>query len=419
MRLARRLSVLGAAFAVVTATCTVGVASADTGSVTLAGVVAGGTYSGMVALSAVGDAGAGNLAGEIDFIVDGQNNDAEVCPDSVTACSATWTWDTSGLTGSHTVQTRLETDNDAVTPTSPLVTVTVVSPPPSAAITSPADGSQVAGGPVTVSGVGTVDASQSDSMLFATLLVDGQDWDDADCPSVLAKSCAVSFTWDTGDLVGTHTLQLQFETASGLTATSATAGVIVHVGTKSLLNPFSPLPYGHTAHLTGEVDSVDGSTSLAHVAVDVMVKPAVGKAFTHQVTTDGDGQWTLSYKAISNATVVATVAASASFGGSHASRKVQVYPTGKCTTKHAISAGARDAMTCTKLAPALKKGSKVQLQTFRSGKWHTFVTAKVSGAKFTVPFRLGTRGTTYLRVYVPATKQYVWSTSATFTVSVE
>jgi hypothetical protein len=198
---------------------------------------------------------------------------------------------------------------------------------------------------------------------------------------------------------------------------SAPIAVTVHVPTKSLVNRVSPMPYGHTAHLGGTVESTSG-TPQAGVAVKVVVKPASGKPVTKTIVTNSDGNWAMSYKGKANASVVATVAESASWGASHASTRLQVFATGHCVTPSLVKAGATTTMKCTKAVPAMSK-TKVLVQLLSHHKWHTISSAKVSGTKFSVKFRLATKGSAQVRLVLPATKALVVSETSTFYIAVD
>jgi Bacterial Ig domain len=418
MQVLRRLSVVGVMATAAALLGPIGPAVGATASVTLSGVTGGATVAGPVTLTAQGTAGAGDTADVLNFVIDGRRAASEPCPNDVTSCTESYVWDATGLTGTHTVQAQLETGNDE-TVTGALFTITVVSPAPTVAITGPASGSQVDIGTVPVSAVGTVDPSQTDKGSQMTLLVDGTPVDSELCPLPFSRSCPVTLSWDTIESTGAHTLQAQFETVEGSTVSSAAISVVVHVSTRSTVGPVIPRPYGHTAHLTGTVASASGDP-LARVPVQVTLRPASGKASTKTVTTNAEGEWSLAYKAKVNTSVVASVVASAFWGASHASTKVQVYATGKCVAKQVVDPGATDTMVCSKLVPTLAKGTKVQVQAqlFGNTKWRTLVTAKVSGAKFSVPFRLTARGEEAMRLYIPATKALAASETSPFFISV-
>jgi hypothetical protein len=98
-------------------------------------------------------------------------------------------------------------------------------PPPTASITSPTAGSQVAGF-VTVNATGEVDASDSDSVSVLQLYVDGSYAAEKPCPGS-PRSCSQSFTWDTTSLYGSHSLTVTVKTAGAVWATSAAVAVQV------------------------------------------------------------------------------------------------------------------------------------------------------------------------------------------------
>ena len=417
MHLLRRLSVLAAAVTAAGLLAPTAAAHAAAATVSVTAPANGATVSGPVTLTAVGNAASGDHAESLSFKIDGQDADFEICSSTVASCTKSYVWDATGLSGQHTVQVTFESQNGPDV-TSAVTTVTVVSPAPTVTVTSPAPGGLVPSGTAAVTAVGSVDPSQNDAGSFATLLVDGQDTDVEQCPTPVSRTCAVTFSWRTDLVTGPHSLQAQFETSKGVVVASAAVEVTVHVVTKSTLEPVDPIPYGHTAHVAGEVVSASG-LPLAGVPVTVVVQPSSGKPTTKVLTTNAEGEWKLSVKAKVNTGVVASVAESASWGASHASTRVLVFATGKCVTKDEVRPGATDALSCTKLVPALAKGSKVQVQELVHKKWHTISTAKVSGSAFKVPFRLTARGSAEVRLYLPASRTLTDSATSSFFISVD
>ena len=105
--------------------------------VTLTDPVAGSTVSGTVALAATAttDTTQSDRPSLVTFYVDNSEVDQMLCGSSTT-CAATGNWDSTGLSGQHTITARLDTNN-GLHVTSPPVTVAVNSPAPQVTLTDP------------------------------------------------------------------------------------------------------------------------------------------------------------------------------------------------------------------------------------------------------------------------------------------
>jgi Bacterial Ig domain len=189
-------------------------------------------------------------------------------------CTLTLDWDAIGLTGSHTLTATTYTGNGGSATSQP-VSVHVQSPPPTATITSPSAGDQVAG-QVLVQARGDIDAAmEGDAAKDMTLLVDGAAVDSAPCtPGNDPHSCPYALGWDSSQAAtGLHTLQTLFSTTHGQTATSPTVTV-------TLVDPPQPVvsvtsPTAGTS-LSGAIavtatGSVDGSLGDFPVGMGLVV----------------------------------------------------------------------------------------------------------------------------------------------------
>lgn len=188
------------------------------------------TVSGVVSIGVQGDTDpAGTDATSVlSVFIDGAPFAAYDCAanSAGSSCSHTFTWDSTGLSGSHTIGASLSTVQGG-SATASTVTVTVNSPAPVAAVTSPLDGSTVSG-VVTINGSGTIDPSQTDSPTSLTFYVDGVALIAKSCAGTVGNVCTASTTWDSTGLSGTHALTVQFATADGLKVTSPATTVTVN-----------------------------------------------------------------------------------------------------------------------------------------------------------------------------------------------
>ena len=124
---------------------------------------------------------------------------------------------------------------------------------PSAAVTSPTAGTEVAGF-VTVTGSGQTDSSQSDTPQSLQFYVDGFYVSAQPC-AVSAHTCTATFAWDTTALYGQHTLQVRLTTANNVKAMSP--AVTVQVGDPPAAYITSPAA---GATVNGVVSVVGGGT---------------------------------------------------------------------------------------------------------------------------------------------------------------
>ncbi|MDX6242718.1 MAG: hypothetical protein QOE76_441 [Frankiales bacterium] len=153
----------------------------------------------------------------LQLYVDGKYNAQKSCSDEDAGCTETFSWDTTSLYGSHSLQVRIRTGNGVLAMSLP-VTVQV-GDPPAAHISTPAAGSRVTG-VVTVTGVGTLDVLQPDTAKSLELLVDGAVTGTVPCGGPDPASCPARLAWDSTGAAGQHELQLKVATARGQTAVS-------------------------------------------------------------------------------------------------------------------------------------------------------------------------------------------------------
>src|SRR5579863_2648891 len=98
----------------------------------------GATVEGVVKVEAIARAGAGDQLSSISFY-DGVNHIEDFECEGQESCTATVTWEATGLSGQHALTARADTRANLSSTSAP-VTVTVLSPPPAVSIAAPTGG---------------------------------------------------------------------------------------------------------------------------------------------------------------------------------------------------------------------------------------------------------------------------------------
>lgn len=140
------------------------------------------------------------------------------------ACSGSVDWDTTGLTGTHTLTATVTTTN-GVQRTSSTRTITVDTPVPAVAISDPVGGATVSG-TVVVTADATTDTRLTELPSQVQLLVDGTIVDTQQCTSG-THDCPITLTWDATGITGDHVLTTVVTTSLLRTATSDPVAVAV------------------------------------------------------------------------------------------------------------------------------------------------------------------------------------------------
>lgn len=333
----------------------------------------------------------------LQLLVDGTLAGTVGCTGSdAAACSGRLPWDSTGAAGEHQLQLRLVTVKGQ-SALSAIVVVTADNPAPSVVLTA----SSTVVGTASVQIRGTVDPSQTDAGALVRLLADGRSVGTANCPAA-SKSCAVAVAWDTRGLAGQHTLQAQFTTTGGRTATSAVSQVWVFSAVKVSLSKPADAVVGRTGTITGRVVAANGSAA-AGVKVRVVVLSSLGRGGTDvTVTTGPGGGFSVPYKAVSNSTVSAGVLASAHYGAGTTTARVTIAAAPSCTVRTPAVHGAPDPVVC-RLGD-VTRGTTVSLQSQRGGSWRTLTTAKSTGATWAFSQVFAAKGTVWVRVVVAASR---------------
>lgn len=175
-------------------------------------------------------------------------------------CGGSVSWDTSGLSGTHTLDATVTTTN-GLTRDAGTRSVSVVSPAPTVAITSPGGGATVSG-TVVVTADATTDSDLVEFPASISLYVDDALVDNQPCDLPLDHSCTQTMSWDATGVTGAHVLKTVVNTSLSRTAESSTVTV-------SVTTP--PYDVAVTSPASGTVVVGAGATALSSGIVAVGV----------------------------------------------------------------------------------------------------------------------------------------------------
>jgi hypothetical protein len=150
-------------------------------------------------------------------------------------CEGSVTWETTGMSGQHTLTVKVHTNN-GVSATSAPVDVQVVSPGPTVKITSPRAGVRL-GRVITIRAFGQTNPTQTDYPTSIDIYDGTNSIGSIDCQG--QQTCGGSVKWDARDLKGRHKLTAQIHTDTGRSATSAP--VVVGEAVKRHVSPHCTL----------------------------------------------------------------------------------------------------------------------------------------------------------------------------------
>ncbi|MDX6230679.1 MAG: hypothetical protein QOI76_4069 [Frankiales bacterium] len=415
------LSLLAAASTAVALVGPAGVARAAVSpTVAITAPTAGATVSGLVSVSVAGnvdpaetgtartllqvDGTAYGLAKACDYAAYGAN------------CPTTFTWDSTGVTGSHVLQVVLTTPTHPAGSTSN-VTVTAANPAPTVTITSPKPGA-VAHGTLTVTATGSVDLSQSDTSVLLQLWVDGLKYGlPVACPLTVstAKTCSTTFTVHEPTWSGAHTAQVAVATALN-SASSAVVPWFAYTATKVVLNPIATVHSGRLAVIRGRAVALNDGGPLVGARVAVTLAPAIGKRHTLIVHTGATGRFSLATKVAVNTAIRAVVTRTADLGNSLADARVRVLAPIVCKADRTVRHGRFDSGTCT--VAHLPHGTKVSLQYQSNKRWHVLGAGTTAGTSIPISFQFSKPGSYPIRLVLGANKAYVRTSGTPFVVRV-
>jgi len=203
----------------------------------------GATVEGTVAIEATASSAPGEPYPENISFHDGANSIGEVSCERQQQCTVSIKWPATGLSGAHSLTATVHTENEATT--SAPVMVNVVSPPPTAVITSPGANATVEG-TIPIKIEAATNPSQDDYPTSVTLHDGVNLVGEFSCQG--QRTCAGEVQWKATGLSGEHTLVATVHTHNGLSV--AGAPVIVHVvsplPTVSIVRPSKGAPLGGT-----------------------------------------------------------------------------------------------------------------------------------------------------------------------------
>ena len=381
------------------------------------------TATGLTTVTATGDVdpAESDAATSMALLVNGTPyGAAKACvSNGIDECPTTFTWDSTALNGSYTLQARLVTrvhpDGTLSTP----VTVTAVNPAPTVTITSPKP-SAVAKVALTVTAVGTVDLSQTDAPVSLQLWLDGRKYLLPQSCTVeygTAKTCDGSFTDVPPGAPGTHTLQVTMTTGIR-TATSAVVPYIAYTASKVVLNKPALVHSGKLGVVSGRVIAAPGGGPIARARVAITLAPAVGRKRTLIVHTGATGHFSLATRLLVNSTVTVTATSAPGLGGSHAVAKIGVWAPITCKADRTVVHARYDVGSC--IVPRLPDNTKVSLQDLAPGakRWHVLGAGTTVGTTIPISFQIPGRGSYRVRLVLGANKAYVATNGTPLVVKV-
>jgi hypothetical protein len=386
--------------------------------------IAGSTVKGTVTITAKATAtGASDHPTSITFY-DGANEIGFVsCGNSgQRECTVSESWRATGDTGTHTLTATADT-NENSSATSEPVMVTVLSPPPTVAITSPANGSTVKGN-VTITVSGTSDPSQEEYPT-SILVYDGvNEISSIRCQG--QQTCEGSVVWHATGLSGQHVLTAKIQTNRNLSATSAPASVRVESPppTVRITSPASGRPLSGISAI-----AVSGATDPSQVDYPTSIEvydgtDEIGSVDCQgQPTCAGSVKWSthgLTGKHVLKATIhtdTSRTATSASVTVGGTPTKPHSRPACRMTT-YAVALRKIDRGICT--VGGVPKGTHIAIEAMTpGGTWVTAVRGRVSRrGTFHFFLKVVKRSTFRLAVTVSATRRYKLTTVAFGTLQV-
>jgi hypothetical protein len=366
-----------------------------------------------VAVSASTGSTLSDFPTSIAVTADGSTVGTVPCTPPQHLCSGSVPWDTTALSGAHSLSAVLTTTGGLSASASS--GVTVANPAPTVGITTPG-ASSVVSGSVTVLASGSTDPRRSDLPSTFTLLVDGVAVSSVVCPSA-THDCGVALTWSAAASAGPHTLVVTMTTTGGASATSAAVAVLAASSSRVVLTLPRIARAGATVVVTGRVVTTTDGQGVAGAVVTLTRRPAVGKASIVRVVTGPGGVFTSRSVARTNTGVTAVVASTAWLGSSRGATVLRAAAPMTCrVTTHRLAVGAVGRGACA--VPGLPAGTRLALRYLVRGRLATLASGAAKGAAIPFAFGFPKAGTYQLRVDLLASKVYVATTSALILVVV-
>jgi hypothetical protein len=374
----------------------------------------GSTVSGKtsIAVTSSTNASTSDYPAQLALLIDGNTYQTFNCPTPLNlhTCGASFTWDSTGLSGTHTFAVSVTTTRN-VTATGPAVTVTVTSPSPTVVIKSPASGAHL-NGTVSIPVVATTDATQSDKPSLLQMYIDGHLYQDSRCPTTpTAKTCTATFRWDSSGKLGNHSLRARMYTAKNLVVVSKTVSITV-TRVQAVVSVFPPATSiaGKPSVLKGCVRASSTGRAAAKIQVIITVTPSIGKPIVLKAVSGSNGCYSVSYKAVANAVITARTVATTKYAASSSTKAQAVGVTVICkVSAPKVAIGVKVTTTCT--LAGLKPGLPVEMQFNQKGTWANVLVLTTGGTKRTFTIALGSTGTYLVRVVLPKSRYFALSQS--------
>ncbi|BEP15317.1 hypothetical protein acdb102_36280 [Acidothermaceae bacterium B102] len=384
-------------------------------TVSITSPTAGATATGIVTVNVQAAAVTPTAGDTVQLLVDNvQYGAARSCVSTALPCLVTFAWDSTGLSGTHTLVAVLSSNGS--TQSAP-VTVTAVNPAPTVTLSAPTPG-QVVKGTLTVTALGTVDLTQNDAPVSLQLLIDGVKYGlPAACNVQIgtAKTCLGTFTVPTTGSSGLHSVQVTMAT----TVSSAASPVVqydVFTALKASLTKLAPIRGGRSVVVSGHVRAAAGGAGVSGVRVKITLSPAVGKHRSLIVHTGSTGGFSVATKIAVGTAISASVAKTNDEGTAYALIKVAAYAPITCKVSKTLVQDRYADGTCT--VPLLPSGTKVSLQYLQGKRWKVLGAGLTSGTAIPISFTFPNRGKYAVRLVLGASKPYLATAGVPFTITV-
>jgi hypothetical protein len=347
-------------------------ASATTVAIT--SPAASATVKGTVPVTAKATANGSDTVSSITFY-DGVNSIGSASCDGQTTCTATINWRATGLTGLHSLTARAFT-RQSDTGTSPVVSVTVETPPPTVVIDAPGAGAVVKG-TIPVSASAATDPALADYPKSITVYDGVNSIGSFTCQG--QTTCSGVVNWRATGLTGPHALSAKVYTDQSVTGVSASTVVTVVTPPPSVQITSPKSGAGFRSKMTIAVSAAT-DPALADYPTSIEVFDGTsrigGVSCQGQITCSGSLVWTttgLKGRHALSAVVHTDQGARATSAKVTVGQRLRTKAKISCSlsTTHA-RIGKRVRGTCT--APGVPKGTKVAIR-YRTGSRGPYLTA--------------------------------------------
>jgi hypothetical protein len=363
----------------------------------------GSTVGGTVTIDATGatDPAGTDVPSTLEFHVDGSDQFDFACDGTSTSCHGTYDWDTTGLSGQHSISVVVDTANGATAESSP-VTVTVNNPGPSVVINSPSDGDTVQH-VVTIDATGSTDPNQSDAPDNLNFAIDGSGQAGTNCDAA-STTCHGVYRWNTYGLSGRHTITVTLYTVNGNQA-EASVSVTVKPAKALDLEPFLGIA-GKPIRVRGFVGVLGTSKGLSGEKVTIHADPVFGSSVTKTVTSGAGGVFHVRLTLPTKAKLRVSTPDTDTYAGSSLRTLAQVQANLRChVTKPVVPPHVKDLLVCT--AVHLPDGTPGSLSYNDGGGWYNLGKIyRAHNRRLAVPFYGYRRAALRVRMDVGGSRVY-------------